>query len=1049
MKPFPWLRDRQGLGSRATWIRLVGVCCVLFAGWNGLGADETAAGLASLTVPAGMVVELAAGPPLVEHPMMAGFDPRGRLFIAEAAGRNLARVEIEAELPNFVRMLEDRDGDGRFDKSTIFADRMTFPMGALWHDDALYVASSGAVWRLADRDGDGVADERRQLFKGFGYTGNAADVHGCFLDPCGRIFWCEGRHGHDLRNADGSVLSAGKAARIFSCRPDGSDFRVHCGGGMDNPVEIDFTPSFEMLGTVNLFYRQRGDCLVHWMHGGVYPRQDQPQCIQEFRRTGELLEPVVNFGHVAVSGTMRYRGTQLGEAMRDNFFVTEFNTHRVSRVQLTQDGPTFRAEVIEFLRSSSPDFHPTDVLEDADGSLLVIDTGGWFRNGCPTSQIAKPNLLGAIYRIRRQAAEPVADPRGLKLAWQAAKPAMLADWLSDTRPAVVDQAIEKLAAQGPAAVAVLQPRLNAADERYQLAAVQVLGRLAARDETSAKAALSQLFARETTPATVRRAACYALGWSGDATLWEVLVPGLAATDAGVRRESATALGRLARPEAVPHLLAALQTNPQRVEEHAILYALIEIAAAEPTAAGFVSTDPRIRRGALIALDQMPGSPLTRDQLTAVLDTQDVRLQQTALEILGQHPAWAEEARDWVAGRLGQAKLTTAERSLLRGSLVAFAATPAMQQLAATALLDVKTPAETQEVVLEAIAAASISPLPEPWQKACQQLLQTASPSVAEQAIRALAATNTQSPSLSELLRVRAQDSQQPASLRLAAWDLLRQQRGTLDEPTFQFLVAYLQPTAVPLERMTAARVLSSVELTPAQQLALLPRLKTAGPLELPTLLAAFEAASDRQVQLQLIEVLATHPGLTSLSATQLQKLWSNAPENVREAAAPLLERVAANASQNAERLQTLVKNLQVGDASRGATLFQGSQAACATCHRVASQGGQIGPNLSTIGQSRTARDLLEAILYPSASLARGFESYNVVTNTGQVHTGLIVRETSSAIVVRTADQTEVTIPRVAIDDVQPHAVSIMPAGFAETLTVSQLSDLIAYLQSLK
>lgn len=1011
--------------------------------------DEGVRGLAALSVPDGMVVELAAGPPLVEHPMMAGFDPQGRLFVAEAAGRNLGRADIEKELPNFVRMLEDTNGDGQFDKSTIFADRMTFPMGALWHDGALYVAASGAVWRLVDRDGDGVADERQPLFKGFGYTGNAADVHGCFLDPCGRIFWCEGRHGHELRNADGSLLSAGKAARIFSCRPDGTDFRVHCGGGMDNPVEIDFTPSFEMLGTVNLFYRQRGDCLVHWMHGGVYPRHDQPQCIQEFRRTGELLEPVLNFGHVAVSGTTRYRGTQLGAAFRDNFFVTEFNTHRVSRVQLTPDGATFRAEAFEFLRSSSPDFHPTDVLEDADGSLLVIDTGGWFRNGCPTSQIAKPNLLGAIYRIRRKAAEPVRDPRGLQLAWKTATATELAAWLADPRPAVVARSVEELAAMGAAAVPALQARLTAADEAYHLAAVQVLGRLAARGESSAKVVLCDLFSRESTPASVRRAACYAIGWSGDAELAEVLIPGLTASDASVRREVATALGRLGRPAAVPHLLTALQSDPQRVEEHALLYALIEIGAAEPTARGLTSDDPRVQRGALIALDQMPGSPLTREQLTAVLETPDVRLQQTALEILGQHPAWAEEARAWVAARLEQARLTSAERSLLRGSLVAFAESPELQQLAAKALVREQTPADTRQVILEAIAATSLSPLPAPWQQACLQLVQDGSPALAEQAVRAFADTDSPSPELLAALRRRAEDSQQPASLRLAAWEQLCQQKGSLDEANFRFLAAFLEPSRVPLERLAAARILSRLELTAAQQQALMPALKSAGPLELPTLLTAFERAEGGQIQLQLVKTLATHPALTSLSATRLQKLWETAPESVREAAAPILQQLAANSSQNAERLADLLQHLQPGDASRGATLFAGSQAACATCHRVANQGGQIGPNLSTIGQSRSTRDLLEAILYPSASLARGFESYNVVTQTGQVHTGLIIRETSSAIVVRTADQKEVTISRTSIDDLQPHSISIMPAGFAETLTTTQLSDLIAYLQSLK
>ena len=168
-------------------------------------------------------------------------------------------------------------------------------------------AVSGAIWRFQDKDDDGVAETREKIVSSFGYTGNAADVHGCFLGPEGRIYWCEGRHGHDITDAAGKSISKGKAARIFSCRPDGSDVRMHCGGGMDNPVEIDWTAEGEMLGTVNIFYSKRGDCLVHWMHGGVYPRHDQPAVLAEFRRTGELLDAVHDYGHVAVSGCCRVR----------------------------------------------------------------------------------------------------------------------------------------------------------------------------------------------------------------------------------------------------------------------------------------------------------------------------------------------------------------------------------------------------------------------------------------------------------------------------------------------------------------------------------------------------------------------------------------------------------------------------------------------------------------------------------------------------------------------------------------------------------------------
>src|SRR5262245_53022380 len=80
-----------------------------------------------LTVPPGFVVERVAGPPLVDWPMMAGFDDRGRLFVCDSSGFNLLQGTSEILVknpPHMIRMLEDTDGDGRFDRSTIFADKM-------------------------------------------------------------------------------------------------------------------------------------------------------------------------------------------------------------------------------------------------------------------------------------------------------------------------------------------------------------------------------------------------------------------------------------------------------------------------------------------------------------------------------------------------------------------------------------------------------------------------------------------------------------------------------------------------------------------------------------------------------------------------------------------------------------------------------------------------------------------------------------------------------------------------------------------------------------
>src|SRR5437764_140077 len=227
------------------------------------------------------------------------------------------------------------------------------------------------------------------------------------FDDRGRLYWTEGRHGYKVKTREGELLE-GLASRVWRCRTDGSEIERLCGGGFDNPVELAFTSQGDLFGTMD---QGPGDALLHFVEGGVYPMEHP--CLKEFPRTGPMLGAVRQYGAalpVALCGLCRYRSPQFGRDYQDRLFSAQFNVHRIEQHTLVRDGSTFRSVEKDFVTSDNYDVHFTDVLEDADGSLLLVDMGAWFNYGCPTSKIAKPEVLGAIYRIRKKDTPKVADP---------------------------------------------------------------------------------------------------------------------------------------------------------------------------------------------------------------------------------------------------------------------------------------------------------------------------------------------------------------------------------------------------------------------------------------------------------------------------------------------------------------------------------------------------------------------------------------------------------------------------------------------------------------
>jgi putative membrane-bound dehydrogenase-like protein len=1003
----------------------------------------------TFTLPAGFEIELVAGPPLVNRPIVADFDEQGRLYVADSSGSNEPVAVQLQKKPHRIVRLESSRGDGHFDKGGVFADGMMFPEGVMWLAGSLYVAAPPSIWKLTDTDGDGVADQRGEWFQGKTLTGCANDLHGPYAGPDGWIYWCKGAFAKQTYERPGKPPFVTRASHIFRCRPDGTGIEPVMSGGMDNPVDVVFTPGGERIFTTTFFQHPGGgkrDGLIHAVYGGVYGKDHDP--IHEHPWTGPALMPVLtHLGAAAPCGLTRYEGTAFGADYQDNLFACLFNMQKVTRHVLEPSGATFTTRDEDFLVSSNHDFHPTDVIEDADGSLLVIDTGGWYKLCCPTSQLYKPDVLGAIYRIRRSGAPRVEDPRGLQLAWAKMSAEELAGLLDDPRPAVRRRAIQALGEKGAEAVGVLRKVIDSdRPAEAKRNAVWAATRIDADDaRLVARKALSDQ------DEMVRQVALHSTSlWRDRGAIPQLRLRLAKQKSPHNQRAAAEALGRMGDSSVVPDLLARLGGVADRFLEHSLIYALIEIADRKATAAGLQSDQVRIRRAALIALDQMDGGGLQAEPVAKEMTAADPGLRETALWIVGRHPEWGPALAGLLRDRLGQKVLAAPEQEALPPLLARFARTPAVQELLAERLRDTTATPPARRCVLRAMALAGLKEAPPAWVAALTGVLKGEDGELVADgvtAVRSLTLPKQGTDALTAALLHLAEDAKAPVPVRLGAAAALPGGLLKVEPALFAFLTTHLgadEPVAV---RSLAADVLARARLNSDQLLALCDSLKTAGPMEVNRLLDAFVQSTDEGVGLKVLTALNDATVRPGLRADQVRTRLTKYGPKVKEQAEKLYAALDVDAAKQKARLEELLAGLKDGDVRRGQAVFNSTKAACSSCHAIGYLGGRVGPDLTKIGAIRTERDLLESIVFPSASFVRSYEPVLVTTRKGKAINGLVKKDTPEEMILTTGATEEVRIPREEIEDLQPGKVSIMPAGLDQQLTPRDLADLVAFLKA--
>lgn len=947
--------------------------------------------LRTMHVDPGWRIALFASEPLFADPVAMEIDEDGRIYVVQNSGYPLETEHAVSK----VWLLQDSDGDGKPDKSTVFADKLTLPTGVLRWKKGILVTDAPNVWYMEDSNGDGVADVKKIVLTGFAFTNPQHTVN---TPTYGLDNWIYLAHEGFASAVVFADKFGDKGADIHFVDRPGSPvvknerrnvrFRPDSGQLESTSSTSQFGLTFDDYGhliTVNNSNHARQEVLAarYLARNPDLLVASTMQDVSDHGSSSQVFSIVKNPRFELLSGAGIFTSACSITWFKGGTLVAEPVHGLVHRDVWNPAGATFRAsrvrQGVEFLASTDPWFRPVNFYIGPDDALYVIDYyrkviehPEWTsREVYEAKDIYEGKDLGRIYRMT-EGETPFIPKLRLSQASDEELVAYLEKpnvwWRRTAQRLLVDRKSER-------SVAPLQKMaVSGGSPLGRLHALWTLDGIGKLDAATVTKALQDA------EAGVRENAI---------VLAETRLPDASLADALLRLEQDP------EPRVRFQLLATLgwmRTPSATAVRNRLLDRDMEDRWARMAALSASSDDALSTLEAASKGQQTPGRASYLQQLGSLIGARNKPLevakvlQLTANTTAPQSDWWRAAVLEGVGSGLRSRNASQQHPLMLK--LYADRA-PAVRQAALKLIEIAGLPANSGSLLQQAAATAADRSQPADRRSG---------------AIRLLTLAPTAKPSTFYQKFV---EPSEPEDVQLAAVHALGRQKGA---ETAAFFLSRWRSMTPSVRAEAGGSFLSD-------------------PARFALLLGAIEKGDVQP---------------WSLPLRQRIQMQMNSDPALRERARSLLTAKAGDREEVLKRYLAVIDKT-TGDPSKGKAVFEKT---CAKCHKMDGVGAEVGPDLATV-RNRTASALLGDILIPSRSIAQMYEAYVVETNSGGTFEGVIGEQSSTSITLVHEQGKKDTVARSDIKQMFVSNLSAMPEDVDKEVSPAQMADLLAYLKNPK